>query len=69
MMTLNYHEVPPEILEDARELVVWARKAIQVAAVAPPKAGRLPGRDETGEPGAARKGKRKRKKAVRNGRP
>jgi DNA transformation protein len=30
--TMGYHEVPPEILEQPLELVVWARKAIQVAA-------------------------------------
>lgn len=30
-MTMAYHEVPPDILEDARELVLWARRAIQLA--------------------------------------
>jgi DNA transformation protein len=30
--TMSYHEVPPDVLENARELVEWARRAIQVAA-------------------------------------
>ena len=29
--TMSYHEVPPEILENAPELVAWARLAIKVA--------------------------------------
>lgn len=32
MITFQYHEVPPEILEQPLELVDWARKAIQAAA-------------------------------------
>jgi len=32
VLTMSYHEVPPEILEQAPELVAWARRAIQVAA-------------------------------------
>ena len=32
VMTMSYHEVPPEILENAPELTAWARRAIQVAA-------------------------------------
>ena len=32
-MTMSYHEVPPEILENPMELVVWAQVAIRVAAV------------------------------------
>ena len=31
-MTMGYYEVPPEVLENAPELVEWARKAVQVAA-------------------------------------
>ncbi len=31
-MTMAYHEVPPEILEQPHELVFWARKAIAIAA-------------------------------------
>ena len=32
VITFQYHEVPPEILEQPLELVVWARKAVQAAA-------------------------------------
>ncbi len=31
-MTMAYHEVPPEVLEQPHELTAWARKAIQLAA-------------------------------------
>ena len=34
VLTMSYHEVPPEILEQPPELVIWARRAIQVAASA-----------------------------------
>lgn len=33
-MTMSYYEVPPDVLENAAELADWARRAIQVAAVA-----------------------------------
>jgi DNA transformation protein len=33
-MTMSYYEVPPDVLENAVELVEWARTAIQVAAAA-----------------------------------
>src|SRR5579864_1948676 len=29
-MTMAYHEVPPDVLENASELVLWARRAIQL---------------------------------------
>ena len=32
VMTMNYHEVPPDVLEQPQELAGWARKAIGVAA-------------------------------------
>ena len=32
-MTMAYHEVPPEILEQPHELTNWARKAIAIADV------------------------------------
>ena len=32
VLTMSYHEVPPEILENALELVAWAQGAIQIAA-------------------------------------
>ena len=31
-LTMSYHEVPPDVLENAPELVAWARQAIAVAA-------------------------------------
>src|SRR5277367_4634269 len=31
VMTMSYHEVPPEILEQPPELIIWARKAIALA--------------------------------------
>ena len=36
-LTMSYHEVPPEVLESAPELVDWARLAIRVAAKKPKK--------------------------------
>ena len=30
-LTMGYHEVPPDVLEQAPELVQWARRAIGVA--------------------------------------
>ena len=32
VMTMGYHEVPPDVLEQPMELVIWARKAIEIAA-------------------------------------
>jgi DNA transformation protein len=32
VLTMSYHEVPPDVLEDAPELVAWAQRAIQAAA-------------------------------------
>ncbi|MDD5139359.1 MAG: TfoX/Sxy family protein [Verrucomicrobiales bacterium] len=31
VMTMAYHEVPPDVLENAPELVEWARRAILLA--------------------------------------
>lgn len=31
VMTMSYHEVPPDVLENAPELTLWARRAIQIA--------------------------------------
>jgi len=31
VMKIAYHEVPPDVLEDAPELTAWARRAIQLA--------------------------------------
>jgi len=30
-ITFQYHEVPPEVLENAPELVAWAQRAVQAA--------------------------------------
>jgi DNA transformation protein and related proteins len=35
-LSMNYFEAPVEVLEDAAELVVWARRSVEVAARAPP---------------------------------
>ena len=32
VVTMSFHEVPPEVLENAPELVAWAQRAIQTAA-------------------------------------
>ena len=32
VMTMSYHEVPPDVLENREELVAWAHRAIQIAA-------------------------------------
>jgi DNA transformation protein len=37
VMTMSYHEVPPDVLENAAELVAWAQRAIQVAVTRPGK--------------------------------
>ncbi len=39
-LTMSYHEVPPDVLENPAELVAWARRAIQVAATRPGKPAR-----------------------------
>jgi DNA transformation protein len=33
VLTMSYHEVPPDVLEQPPALVEWARRAIQLAAV------------------------------------
>jgi len=37
VMTIAYHEVPPEILEQPLELVEWAQRSIRLAAAKPKK--------------------------------
>jgi TfoX/Sxy family transcriptional regulator of competence genes len=32
VMTMSYHEVPLDVLENREELVAWAHRAIQIAA-------------------------------------
>lgn len=36
-LSFNYYEVPAHVLEDAEELVTWARRSLQAAAAAPKK--------------------------------
>jgi DNA transformation protein len=38
LMTMAYHEVPPDVLENAPELTAWAQRAIQLAAAKPKQA-------------------------------
>ncbi len=33
VLTMSYHEVPPEVLEQPTELVEWARRAIKIAGI------------------------------------
>jgi DNA transformation protein len=33
-LTMSYYEVPPDVLENAAELVEWAQQAVQAAAAA-----------------------------------
>jgi DNA transformation protein len=40
--TMSYHEVPPEVLENPAELVVWAQRAIQAAATGSGKPKKVP---------------------------
>jgi DNA transformation protein len=35
VMTMAYHEVPTDVLENAPELTAWAQRAIQLAAAKP----------------------------------
>jgi DNA transformation protein len=42
VMTMAYHEVPPDVLENPQELVLWARKAIQIASANPKKSRKKP---------------------------
>jgi DNA transformation protein len=32
LMTMSYHEVPPDVLEQPQELTLWAQRAIKIAA-------------------------------------
>lgn len=46
VITFQYHEVPPEILEQPQELAVWARRAIALAPAKTKKAvRRRPGKN------------------------
>jgi TfoX/Sxy family transcriptional regulator of competence genes len=39
-MTMAYHEVPPDVLENVPELTAWARRAIQLAMAKPKRSSR-----------------------------
>ncbi|MGO8765458.1 MAG: TfoX/Sxy family protein [Limisphaerales bacterium] len=39
-VTMSFHEVPPEVLENPHEIVLWAGKAIRLAAEKPKKRSR-----------------------------
>jgi len=41
VMTMSYHEVPPDVLENVPELTDWARKAIGIAAISKKPARRV----------------------------
>lgn len=40
-MTMGYHEVPPDVLDQPHELTTWARQAIQIAGTKPKKPKKL----------------------------
>jgi DNA transformation protein len=35
VLTMSYHEVPPDVLENPLDLIAWAQRAIQTAATRP----------------------------------
>lgn len=37
-LSMSYYEVPPEVLEDVRQLAEWARRSVAVAQRAPARA-------------------------------
>ena len=37
VLTMSYHEVPPDVLENAQELIEWARRAIQLVSASAKK--------------------------------
>jgi len=40
VLTMSYHEVPPDVLENPSDLVTWAQRAIQTAAARPKRPGK-----------------------------
>ena len=56
-LSMNYYEAPAEVLEDAGELVSWARRSVEVAMAAP----------VVSERRAAERRAKRRKRAVRVG--
>jgi DNA transformation protein len=47
VMAMAYHEVPPEILEQPHELVLWARQALALAGIKSKKTASKPARRAT----------------------
>jgi DNA transformation protein len=43
-LSMNYYEAPAEVLEDAAELVSWARRSVAVAMKAPKTSAKMPRR-------------------------
>ena len=41
-MTMAYHEVPPDVLEQPHELTAWAQHALQIAAAKPKRRREIP---------------------------
>jgi DNA transformation protein and related proteins len=39
-VSMNYYTVPADVLDDAEELVAWARRSVAIAAASPKKAAR-----------------------------
>lgn len=42
-LSMSYYEAPPEVLDDARALIEWARRSVAVAQRAPANRKRRPG--------------------------
>jgi DNA transformation protein len=57
-LSMNYFEVPADVLEDAGELVNWARRSAAVASKAPPAAKRRRAAKRTRKAAAPRARKR-----------
>ncbi len=58
-LSFNYYEVPPDVLEDAEQLAVWARRALQAALAASKEVKKSPKRSS--ERSAHVRAKRKRR--------
>lgn len=61
-LSMNYYETPAEVLEDARELVSWAQRSVEVARAAPVKPERKPEKRRHIRGRAVTGGKRRRAK-------
>jgi DNA transformation protein len=61
-VSMSYYTVPADILDDAEELVAWARRSVAIAAASPKatKAKRKPSTNTRSRPASAPRAKRKR---------